>query len=268
MCEVATRFGGDVIRVDAPWGEAIDPDRLLSAHPSPSIIAVVHAETSTGVRNDIEPLGSRKGDALLLVDMVTSLGGIEVAVDDWSVDIGYSGTQKCLGVPPGLAPMTVSARALERIVERPPSWYLDLNLLARYVQGGSGGGRVYHHTAPVSMVAALHAGLGVLLDEGISEVQQRHAACGKELQAGLETMGLELLVEPGHRLPQLTTVKVPAGVDDAGCRERLLADYGIEIGAGAGQLAGQIWRIGCMGNTARRRNVVTLLAALKEVLGR
>jgi alanine-glyoxylate transaminase/serine-glyoxylate transaminase/serine-pyruvate transaminase len=184
------------------------------------------------------------------------------------VDIAYSGTQKCLGVPPGLAPLTVSARALERIVERSPSWYFDLNLLARYVQDGSGGGRVYHHTAPVSMVAALHAGLGVLLDEGISEVQQRHAACGKELQAGLESLGLELLVEPGHRLPQLTTVKVPAGVDDAACRGRLLADYGIEIGAGAGQLAGQIWRVGCMGNTARRRNVVTLLAALREVLGR
>jgi alanine-glyoxylate transaminase/serine-glyoxylate transaminase/serine-pyruvate transaminase len=200
--------------------------------------------------------------------MVTSLGGIEVAVDEWSVDIAYSGTQKCLGVPPGLAPLTVSASALERIVERPPSWYLDLNLLARYVQGGSDGGRVYHHTAPVSMVAALHAGLGVLLGEGISEVYQRHAACGKELQAGLEVLGLELLVEPGHRLPQLTTVRVPEGTDDAATRARLLADYGIEIGAGAGQLAGRIWRIGCMGNTARRRNVVTLLAALREVLGR
>jgi alanine-glyoxylate transaminase/serine-glyoxylate transaminase/serine-pyruvate transaminase len=268
MCEVAGRLAADVVRVDAPWGEAIDPERLLSAHPSPSIIAVVHAETSTGVRNDIEPLGRGKRDALLLVDMVTSLGGIEVAVDAWSVDIAYSGTQKCLGVPPGLAPLTVSERAFERRLETPSSWYLDLNLLARYVQEGSGGGRVYHHTAPVSMVAALHAGLGVLLDEGLSEVQERHAACGKELQAGLEAMGLELLVEPGHRLPQLTTVKVPEGIDDLGTRTRLLADYGIEIGAGAGQLAGRIWRIGCMGNTARRRNVVTLIAALKEVLGR
>lgn len=268
MCEVAGRLGADVIRVDAPWGEAIDPERLTSAHPSPTIIAVVQAETSTGVRNDIEPLGRGKGDALLLVDMVTSLGGIEVAVDEWSVDIAYSGTQKCLGVPPGLAPLTVSARAMERMVERPSSWYFDLNLLARYVQDGSGGGRVYHHTAPVSMVGALHAGLGVLLDEGIAEVQQRHAACGKELQAGLEALGLELLVEPAHRLPQLTTVRIPAGVDDGDLRRRLLSEYGIEIGAGAGQLAGQIWRIGCMGNTARKRNVVTLLAALQEVLGR
>lgn len=268
MCEVAGRLGADVVRVEAPWGQAIDPERILSAHPLPSIVAIVHAETSTGVRNEIEHLAKNKGDALLLVDMVTSLGGIEVAVDDWSVDIAYSGTQKCLGVPPGLSPLTVSPRALERLVERPSSWYFDLNLLARYVQEGSDGGRVYHHTAPVAMVAALHAGLGVLLEEGITEVQQRHAACGRELQAGLEALGLELLVEPGHRLPQLTTVKVPAGTDDAACRGRLLADYGIEIGAGAGQLAGQIWRIGCMGNTARRRNVVTLLAALKEVLGR
>src|SRR6516225_507927 len=155
MCEVAGRLGADVVRVDAPWGEPIEPDRLLSAHPSPSIIAVVHAETSTGVRNEIEPLGRGKGEALLLVDMVTSLGGIEVAVDDWAVDVAYSGTQKCLGVPPGLAPLTVSARALERIVERPSSWYFDLNLLARYVNDSSGG-RVYHHTAPVAMVAALH----------------------------------------------------------------------------------------------------------------
>lgn len=268
MCEVAGRLGAEVIRVDAPWGEAIDPDLLLAAHASPSIIAVVHAETSTGVRNDIEPLGRGKGDALLLVDMVTSLGGIEVEVDDWSVDVAYSGTQKCLGVPPGLSPLTVSPRAQERLLERPSSWYLDLNLLSKYVQDGSGGGRVYHHTAPVSMVAALHAGLGVLLEEGIAEVQQRHADCGKELQAGLEALGLQLLVEPGHRLPQLTTVKVPEDVDDAACRRRLLSEYGIEIGAGAGRLAGQIWRVGCMGNTARRRNVITLLGALKEVLGR
>jgi alanine-glyoxylate transaminase/serine-glyoxylate transaminase/serine-pyruvate transaminase len=268
MSEVASRLGADVHCVEVPWGEAIEPERLLSAHPSPSIIAVVHAETSTGVRNDIEPLGRGKGDALLLVDMVTSLGGIDVAVDEWSVDIAYSGTQKCLGVPPGLSPLTVSPRALESLLPRPSSWYLDLNLLSQYVHDGSGGGRVYHHTAPVSMVAALHAGLGVLLEEGSEEVQQRHAECGKELQAGLEALGLQMLVEPGHRLPQLTTVKVPEGVDDAACRSRLLSEYGIEIGAGAGRLAGQIWRIGCMGNTARRRNVVTLLGALKEVLGR
>jgi alanine-glyoxylate transaminase/serine-glyoxylate transaminase/serine-pyruvate transaminase len=270
MCEVAERLGAQVITVDAPWGKPIDPEALLSAHPDPSIIAVVHAETSTGVRNDIAPLGPNKGRALLLVDMVTSLGGIEVAVDDWGVDIAYSGTQKCLGVPPGLSPLTVSVRARERLVERPSSWYLDLNLLSRYVQDGSEGGRVYHHTAPVTMIAALHAGLGALLDEGIDAARIRHAECGQLLQDGLEELGLTLFAEAGHRLPQLTTVEVPdrlpPGMDEAACRRLLLSRYGIEIGAGAGQLAGRVWRIGCMGHTARRRNVVTLLGALKEVL--
>jgi alanine-glyoxylate transaminase / serine-glyoxylate transaminase / serine-pyruvate transaminase len=272
MCEVADRLGARVIRVDAPWGTAIEPEAILSAHPAPAIIAVVHAETSTGVRNDIAPLGADKGDALLLVDMVTSLGGIEVAVDEWHVDIAYSGTQKCLGVPPGLSPMTVSARARARQVERPSSWYLDLNLLSRYVEGNSEGGRVYHHTAPVTMVAALHAGLGAVLDEGISAARNRHAECGRLLQEGLQAMGLTLLVHADHRLPQLTTVRVPevlpGGMTEAGCRALLLDRYGIEIGAGAGQLAGKVWRIGCMGHTARRRNVVTLLGALKEVLDR
>jgi alanine-glyoxylate transaminase/serine-glyoxylate transaminase/serine-pyruvate transaminase len=200
--------------------------------------------------------------------MVTSLGGIEVAVDDWAVDIAYSGTQKCLGVPPGLSPLTVSARAMERVVARPSSWYLDLNLLDRYVHETSGVGRVYHHTAPVAMVAALHAGLGALLDEGLDAAWERHAACGRLLHEGLEALGLELLVKPDHRLPQLTTVRVPAGVDDVACRRELLQGYGIEIGAGAGRLAGQIWRVGCMGHTARPRNVLTLLGALEEVLGR
>jgi alanine-glyoxylate transaminase/serine-glyoxylate transaminase/serine-pyruvate transaminase len=271
MCEVAERHGADVIRVDAPWGKALDPRGLLTAHPSPSMIAMVHAETSTGVRNDVETIGREKGEALLLVDTVTSLGGIRVAVDDWKVDIAYSGTQKCLGIPPGLSPLTVSEAARARMVTRPSSWYLDLNLLSRYVEGGEGG-RVYHHTAPVAMINGLHAGLGVLLDEGLDNVQRRHAECGQLLQEGLKFLGLELFAEVGHRLPQLTTVRIPAdlpaGLTEGECRAVLLNRYGIEIGAGAGQLAGQVWRIGCMGHTARRRNVVTLLAALSEVLGR
>jgi alanine-glyoxylate transaminase / serine-glyoxylate transaminase / serine-pyruvate transaminase len=266
MCEVASRCGAQVVR-----GEALDPQALLEAHPAPAIVALVHAETSTGVRNDIAPLAAGKGDALLLVDMVTSLGGIEVAVDGWGVDVAYSGTQKCLGVPPGLAPLTVSAAARSRMVARPSSWYLDLNLLSRYVDGGTEGGRVYHHTAPVTMVAALHAGLGAVLDEGILAARARHAECGQLLQDGLEALGLELFADKDHRLPQLTTVRVPAdlpdGMGEADCRRLLLERYGIEIGAGAGQLAGQVWRIGCMGHTARRRNVVTLLGALREVLG-
>jgi len=265
MCDVAARHGAHVVRVEAPWGEPLDPDALLSAHRSPAVIALVHAETSTGVRNEVAPLAAGKGEALLLVDTVTSLGGMAVAVDDWGVDISYSGTQKCLGVPPGLSPLTVSARARARLVERPTSWYLDLNLLARYVEGGAGG-RVYHHTAPVAMVAALHAGLGVLLEEGLAACWERHAACGRLLADGLESLGLELLAPKDHRLAQLTTVRVPPGVDEAGVRRALLSDYGIEIGAGAGQLAGQVWRIGCMGHTARPRNVLALLGALRQVL--
>ncbi len=271
MCEVAGRLAAEVVRVEAPWGQALDPAALLDAHPAPAIIALVHAETSTGVRNDIAPVGAGKGDALLVVDMVTSLGGIEVAVDGWGVDVAYSGTQKCLGVPPGLAPLTVSDRARQRLLPRPSSWYLDLTLLSRYVEAGEGG-RVYHHTAPVAMVAALHAGLGALLDEGLPAAQVRHAECGQLLQGGLESLGLELFAEAQHRLPQLTSVRIPAdlpdGLDEAGCRSLLLQRYGIEIGSGAGQLAGQVWRIGCMGHTARRRNVLALLGALAEVLGR
>lgn len=271
LCEVAARQGAEVIRVEAPWGRPLDPEALLAAHPAPTLIAVVHAETSTGVRNDVAPLGAGKGDALLLVDTVTSLGGIEVAVDEWGVDIAYSGTQKCLGVPPGLSPITVSDRARARLVARPSSWYLDLTLLSRYVEGGEGG-RVYHHTAPVTMVGALHAGLGAVLAEGLPAAWARHQACGTLLADGLAELGLELFAPAAHRLPQLVTVVVPddlpAGLDEAGCRRALLDRYSIEIGAGAGPLAGRIWRIGCMGHTARPRNVVALLSALGDILER
>ncbi len=267
MCNVAARHGADVVRVDAPWGQPLDPATILAAHRAPTIIAVVHAETSTGVRNDVAPLGAAKGDALLVVDMVTSLGGIEVDVDGWGVDVAYSGTQKCLGVPPGLSPFTASPRALERRVETPSSWYLDLGLLANYVNESGGGGCVYHHTAPVSMIAALHAGLGTLLEEGLTSAWARHAECGELLTDGLVKQGLDLLAPVEHRLPQLTTVLVPEGVEEAVVRRRLLEGYGIEIGAGAGALVDRVWRIGCMGHVARRRNVFALLGALGEVLG-
>jgi alanine-glyoxylate transaminase/serine-glyoxylate transaminase/serine-pyruvate transaminase len=270
MCDVAARVGAEVVRVDAPWGEPLDPAALIDAHPSPAIIAVVHAETSTGVRNDLDGLAEGKGDALLLVDTVTSLGGMPVAIDAWGVDIAYSATQKCLGVPPGLAPITVSDRARHRLVDRPPSWYLDLGLISRYVE--SSGGRTYHHTAPVTMIAALHGGLGALLDEGLPSAWERHHQCGTLLQEGLVKLGLELLAPDGNRLAQLTTVKVPerlpSGLDEAGVRARLLHEYGIEIGAGVGPLAGMVWRIGCMGHTARVRSVALVLRALGEVLGR
>jgi alanine-glyoxylate transaminase/serine-glyoxylate transaminase/serine-pyruvate transaminase len=269
MCDVATRCGAEVVRVDAPWGTPIEPGQLLDAHRSPAVIAVVHAETSTGVRNDLAEIGAGKGDALLLADCVTSLGGIELRIDDWGVDIAYSGTQKCLGVPPGLAPVTVSNRALERLRATPQSWYLDLNMIARYVTGA--GARAYHHTAPISMIYALHAGLGAVLDEGLEAARARHQACGEALQRGLEARGFELFAQAGHRLPQLTSVRVPEGrlpdgASEADIRTALLFDYGIEIGGGLGELAGKGWRIGLMGHTARHRNVALLLAALDELL--
>ena len=266
MCDVAARCGADVVRVEAEWGQPIDPEALAAAHPSPKVIALVHAETSTGVRSDIEPLGSLKGDALLLVDCVTSLGGIPVEVDAWGVDIAYSGTQKCLGVPPGLSPVTMSDRARDRFVEKSQSWYLDLKMISQYVSAG--GGRTYHHTAPISMIFALHAGLGAVLDEGLDATQSRHAECGALVQDGLEKLGFRLFAEEGYRLPELTTAWVPEGVDEAAVRRRLLERYGIEIGGGLGAYAGKVWRIGCMGHTARPRNVTLLLGALEECLAR
>lgn len=267
LCEVVRRCGAEVVAVEFEWGTPVDPERLLAAHPSPAVIAVVHAETSTGVRSDIAPLGEGKGDALLLVDCVTSLGGIDVDIDGWGVDLAYSGTQKCLGVAPGLSPITVSPRAIDRFVERSRSWYLDLRLIGQYA-GPATGARVYHHTAPIAMIQSLHAGLGALLDEGLDAARARHAACGRMLHDGLEAMGLELVVEASHRLPQLTTVRIPEGVDDIAVRKQLLHEHGIEIGGGLGPFAGTVWRIGCMGHTARPRNVALLLAALAEATGR
>ncbi len=264
MCDVAARAGASVVVVEEAWGKAIDPQRLLDADPNPKIIAVVHAETSTGVRNDIEILGKNKGESLLLVDCVTSLGGIPMLLDDWNVDIAYSGTQKCLGVPPGLSPVSVSDRALEFLVAKPQSWYLDLNMIRNYVTGD--GARAYHHTAPISMLYGLHAGLGVVLEEGLENAWARHQACGDELHKRLPELGFDLWAQPGHRLPDLTTVTLPEGLDDAKARATLLNDYGIEVGGGLGPVAGKVWRIGCMGHTARMRNVRMLLGALEEIV--
>jgi alanine-glyoxylate transaminase / serine-glyoxylate transaminase / serine-pyruvate transaminase len=273
MCDVAARCGAEVVRVEAPWGRPLDPGQLVSAHPDPKLIALVHAETSTGVRNDVASVGAAKRNALLLVDCVTSIGGIDVDIDAWNVDIAYAGTQKCLGVPPGLAPLTVGAAAIERLVEKSPSWYLDLRMLGRYTgsAAATGAARVYHHTAPVAMIFALHAALGAILEEGLETAIRRHEQCGALLQDGLEAMGLELFAAEGHRLPELTTVKVPEelqGSPEAKVRAELLNRYGIEIGGGLGDYAGKVWRIGCMGHTARPRNVTTLLAALAELTGR
>ncbi|MGH9000592.1 MAG: pyridoxal-phosphate-dependent aminotransferase family protein [Acidimicrobiia bacterium] len=269
MCEVARRCGADVTRVEAPWGRALDPQQLLDAQrtaPSARLVAVVHAETSTGVRNEVAPLAAlSETDTLLVVDAVTSLGGIPVEVDRWGIDACYSGTQKCLGVPPGLAPVTFSQRATERIHSRsgpPQSWYLDLALIEAYV----GQARRYHHTAPVSMVFALHAGVGRLLDEGLEAAWARHQAAGDRLAGELGELGFSLFAEDGHRLPQLTTAWLPDGTDDTAVRRALLSDFGIEVGGGLGEYAGRLWRIGLMGHGARPGSVAALAGALRAIL--
>ena len=270
MCEVARRCGAEVVRIEAEWGRALDPERLLEAqraNPHARVLAVVHAETSTGVENDVAPLRALQDtDTFFLLDTVTSLAGIPVEIDAWGVDAVYSGTQKCLGVPPGLSPVSFSPRAVERIQSRATSaqsWYLDLALIASYVAGSA---RVYHHTAPVSMVFSLHAALGAVLDEGLEAVWARHRAAGDHLQTALPELGFSLLAQEGHRLPELTTAWLPESADDAALRKALLGDYGIEVGGGLGQFAGKAWRIGLMGHTARERSVVTLLGALRELL--
>jgi len=268
MCEVARRCGAEVVRVDAPWGRALDPQQLLDAHRAHArarLLAVVHAETSTGVENDVAPLVAlQQTDTLLLVDTVTSLGGIPVDVDAWGIDAVYSGTQKCLGVPPGLAPLSFSARAVERVRHRsapPQSWYLDLGLLAEYV----GTARRYHHTAPISMLYALHAGLGVVLDEGLDAAHARHRDAGGRLQDALPELGFRLFAQD-RRLPQLTSVWLPDGVDDAKTRNELRLRFGIEVGGGLGELAGKGWRIGLMGHSAREGSVTALVGALGTLL--
>lgn len=271
MCEVAGRYGAEVVRVDHEWGRPVDVQRVLDAHPAPKLVAAVHAETSTGVVSDIGALGralrERSDDTLLLADCVTSLGGMPMSLDEWRVDIAYSGTQKCLGVAPGLAPFTFSERAWERRVQAPPVWYVDLGLLGAYVRGGPGG-RAYHHTAPTAMVASLDAALARIEEEGVDSVSARHEAAGARLREGLQEMGLELFAAEGHRLSQLTSVRVPDGVDSGKVRERLLRDYGLEIGAGVGPHAATVWRIGLMGHNARLDRAELALSALRRVLER
>ncbi|MEO6471496.1 MAG: alanine--glyoxylate aminotransferase family protein [Aeromicrobium sp.] len=265
MCDVAARCGATVIRVDHDFGQPIDPDRVANAHPNPQIIAAVHAETSTGVLSDINALGALKGNALLITDAVTSIGGSELRADDWGIDVGYAGTQKCLGVAPGLAPFTISDRAFDRRNEHPQSWYLDLGLLGGYV-GDTGSARTYHHTAPVAMVASLEAALDRVLSEGLENAWERHRSAGEQLQTGLQAMGLELFAAEGYRLPQLTTVNVPKGVDSAKVRRFLLRNFDLEIGGGVGEFAATVWRIGLMGPNANNSSVKLILGALEEAI--
>ncbi len=271
MVSVAERAGARVTVVEAPWGEPLKVEDLIAAqraHSDARLLAVVHAETSTGVLQPLEELGAhlRSTDTLLVADTVTSLGGVPVKVDAWGIDVAYSATQKCLSVPPGLAPLTVSERALERLRSRKSavqSWFLDLSLIASYW----GGDRIYHHTAPVNALYGLHEGLRAVLEEGLEQRYERHRRVGALLVEGLLQRGLEPLVAEAYRLPQLTAVRVPAGVDDLAFRRGLLERFGIEIGGGLGPLAGQIWRIGLMGETCRKENVMLFLNAVDELLG-
>ncbi|MGH3671671.1 MAG: pyridoxal-phosphate-dependent aminotransferase family protein [Pseudonocardiaceae bacterium] len=268
LCEVARRVGAQVQAVHAPWGQPLDPQALLDAQraaPHARLVAVVHAETSTGVRNEILPLSAlRDTDTLLLLDTVTSLGGIPVEVDAWRVDACYSATQKCLGAPSGIAPVTLSERAVARMRAREQpacSFYQDLGLLDAYYKGEP---PVYHHTASSTMISALHGGLGRLLEECLPAVWERHARAGERLQSALPELGFEVFAEQGHRLPQLTAVRLPAGMADAASRKSLREDFGIEVGGGLGPLAGTGWRIGLMGHNAHDRCVTTLLGALRH----
>lgn len=270
MKDVMERTGATVRAIEAPWGETIPPERIaeeLRKYPATAVVGIVHAETSTGAMQPLEEVSRIVHDAgaLLLVDAVTSLGGTPVEVDAWRIDACYSGTQKCLSCPPGLAPVTFSPAALEKIDRRRTkvqSWYLDMSMIRNYW----GADRAYHHTAPINMTYALREACVAVLEEGLEARFARHLTNHRALRAGLEAIGLNYI--PQHSLPMLNAIHVPQGVDEAGVRRRLLEDYGIEIGAGLGPFKGQALRIGLMGASSSRRNVMLLLSALEEILDR
>ena len=273
MKENVERCGATAVMVEDAWGSAVDPHKVeeaLKAHPDAKLLAFVHAETSTGAQSDAQTLArlAHGHDCLVIADTVTSLGGSELRVDDWGLDAVYSGSQKCLSCTPGLSPVTFSERALEVIKNRKhkvQSWFLDLNLVLGY--WGGEGKRSYHHTAPINALYGLHEALVILREEGIEQSWARHAKNHQALRAGIEAMGLSFIVKEGERLPQLNTVTIPEGVDDALVRTRLLGEYSLEIGAGLGALAGKVWRIGLMGFASSRKNVLFCLGALDAVLG-
>lgn len=270
MVAMAERYGAKVVRVDAEWGTPLDPEaisRAVAGAGKLKLIACVHAETSTGVRQPLEPIAeiARRHEALFLVDAVTSLGGMPVEIDRVGVDVCYSGTQKCMGCPPGLSPLTVSERAYRAAMERKSkvtSWYFDWGLIANYW----GGERIYHHTVPVNLLMALREALRAIHEEGLAARYARHREISDLLMEGLTAMGIRPFPREGYRLPTLNAVYVPEGVDDVGVRKRLLREYGIEIGGGLGALKGKVWRIGTMGESATKRNVELLLAALSKVM--
>ncbi len=269
MSDIVGRLGGELIRIDAEWGRAMDPEAVKAAIEgrSPKILAVVHAETSTGACTTLEPLAdiAHEAGALLLVDTVTSLGGMEVAVDRVGIDAVYSGTQKCISCPPGLAPISFSDVAMDVLEGRETpvvSWYLDMTMVRNYW----GADRKYHHTAPINMIYALREALRIIAEEGLEARWARHRLNHRALVAGVEAMGLAMLVPEAERLPMLNAVCIPDGVDDKKVRGALLRDFGLEIGGGLGPLAGKVWRVGLMGEACCPRNVFLFLAALGTVL--
>ncbi len=270
MEDVAQRLGAEVDSIKFEWGTAVilDTVREQLSQKKYNLVAVVHAETSTGVCNPVDEIGKMvvENGGLYLVDCVTSMGGIDIKMDEWNIDALYSGTQKCLSCPPGLSPVSFSDRAVEKLTNRKnkvPNWYLDLSMITQY---WSGSARVYHHTAPINMLYGLYQACYSILEEGLENVIKRHKEMHLLLVSELKTLGLELFVEESARLPMLNAIKIPDGVDDAGARSRLLKDYHIEIGGGLGPLAGKIWRIGLMGETAKKENIQRLMDALKSIL--
>jgi alanine-glyoxylate transaminase / serine-glyoxylate transaminase / serine-pyruvate transaminase len=269
LADMAERAGGEVTKIERPWGEVFTVAEVKEAlaRVKPKVVAIVMAETSTGAWQPIEEIAAavRDAGAMLILDTVTALGGIPVEIDRWQIDAVYSGTQKCLGCPPGLAPVSFSERAVQKILarkEKVRSWYLDVSLIANYW----GGDRVYHHTAPINMTYALHESLRMLLEEGLENSFARHRKNQEALQAGLAAIGIEYATQAGHALPQLNAVRIPTGVDDAAVRKALLDRFNIEIGAGLGAFKGKVWRIGLMGYSSRQTNVLVFLAALEQIL--
>jgi alanine-glyoxylate transaminase/serine-glyoxylate transaminase/serine-pyruvate transaminase len=273
LAEMARRAGAEVVPVEAEWGRIVEPEQIRAAlkeHPHARVVAVVLAETSTGVWQPLAEIGAmvRDTEALLVVDAVTALAGIPVEVDSVGIDVCYSGTQKCLSVPPGLGPITFSEKALERIRGRSTpsqSWYLDASLLAEYV--GEGAQRRYHHTAPINMMYGLLEGLRAVEEEGLDARYSRHARVGRRLKAELVDRGFTLFAQEGHRLPQLTSALLPEGLAEGPLRRRLLEEHQIEVGGGLGSAAGKLWRIGLMGSGATDENVDRLLQAVDAVMG-
>ena len=272
LADIAERCGATVHVMDTPWGKAVDPQMLkdeLKKHPGLKAVGVVHAETSTGVLSDMKELVDviHESGALAIVDAVTSLGGHEVRMDDWGIDVCYSATQKCLGAPPGLAPISLSPAAMDVVAKRPSkvqSFYFNLKDLEAYWNQT----RAYHHTSPINMTYALREALCMMMEEGQENRINRHARVAAALRAGAEALGLSLLAEEGHRLNPLTTLSIPQGIEDAKVRRALLNGYDIEIGGGLGEFAGKAWRVGLMGESARERNVFALLSALETILSK